>query len=147
MMERRALVVALIAILSAAAAGAVRAQDAAAGSTIAWHFGATGGLAVPMSDLKDGFKAGWQVQPFVTATGGILDLVYLVPTSGAVKPYLFAGPAVCNLKIESEGADYEIVDETRVGVNGGAGLMYVLKSGLGIGVEGAVSYFSVEGAK
>ena len=179
-MKRLFFACAVLAVASVVTAGAVQAHDAAAGAPATmFHFGIGGGASIPVgSDIKDAFKAGWQVQPFVGAThgnigvfligqyhsmsakdslkaalaglgatdaklnvmGAALDLGYMFPTSGSLKPYVFAGPAVFNLKTKITPDSLSADSETKFGFSGGVGLMHMSASGMGIGVEGAVNY-------
>ncbi|HEX5831302.1 MAG TPA: hypothetical protein VFY16_10005 [Gemmatimonadaceae bacterium] len=133
--------------LALAAAEPVQAQDM--GGTRSVNFGLAGGLSVPVGDVADGFKSGYNIvgtvgwQPAARAWGLQFDLGYTnlaedngfsddlsvlsgtgnvvltVANNSGIKPYVIGGLGFYNM---DAGGD----SETEFGLNGGGGLTFPL---------------------
>lgn len=83
------------------------------------------------SDIADGN---------VRAIGAMLNAIIKVPTQSSVAPYLVAGPGIYNAKLDVDGCGDECDGETKVALQGGAGLQFNL-SGLTPNLE--VKYVTI----
>ncbi len=116
--------------------------------------GLAGGLSLPLGDFGENNETGYAVQgsigfrpaaiPFglradvmyqsfgldnfdgsLTTLSGTLNGLFSLGTAGSgLRPYLIGGVGIYNLGGEVEGVDIE--GETKVGLNGGAGLRFAL---------------------
>jgi opacity protein-like surface antigen len=157
---RNQLLSAVAAVAVAVSVMAPRAEAQMVEQTRAVSFGLGGGATLPVGDLSNAFGTGWHAQASLefNAAGigmrvdgmwhsipedahdhdlrvlaGVLNALFRFSPGAQVQPYVSAGVGVYNLKLDEDDDD-ESFEDTRFGINGGAGLRFRL-TGLSTFVE------------
>lgn len=91
-----------------------------------WLMGAPVGIRVAASYSQTSEKSGITAHK-TKMIGGMGELVYAFgPNASPVRPYVFGGAGLFNVKLSAGGAD---TSETKIGFGGGAGLAFKVGTG------------------